>query len=158
MKRPHLAHSTGDQAGPDAAGATWKTRPAPMRQGPLDLLRLSTETLERAGRRPAPAFRTQVGGRWCRNLLTAPSVAGTDGNLSCGVGVMKRRGNSPLCRSVGENYPASGCRTRPSMPPAIVTTWPVTWPESSSEASTTTCRATSSGRATFSRAIVRVTR
>jgi hypothetical protein len=28
--------------------------------------------------------------------------------------------------------------TRPSMPPATVTTWPVTWPESASEASTTT--------------------
>ena len=31
------------------------------------------------------------------------------------------------------------------MPPATVTTSPVTWPESSSEASTTTARATSSG-------------
>ena len=34
---------------------------------------------------------------------------------------------------------ASSWTTRPSMPPATVTTWPVTWPESSSEASTTTC-------------------
>src|SRR5437764_386286 len=47
--------------------------------------------------------------------------------------------------------------TRPSMPPATVTTWPVTWPESSSEARTTTCRATSSGWATIFRALVRVT-
>ena len=31
------------------------------------------------------------------------------------------------------------------MPPATVTSWPVTWPESTSEASTTTCAATSSG-------------
>ena len=36
------------------------------------------------------------------------------------------------------------------MPPATVTSWPVTWPESTSEASTTTCAATSSGWATFS--------
>ena len=48
--------------------------------------------------------------------------------------------------------------TRPSMPPATVTTWPVTWPESSSEARTTTCRATSSGWATLRSAIVRETR
>ena len=41
------------------------------------------------------------------------------------------------------------------MPPATVTTWPVTWPESSSEASTTTWRATSSGCATLRSAIVR---
>src|SRR5438552_2348822 len=34
-------------------------------------------------------------------------------------------------------------------------TWPVTWPESLSEASTTTCGATSSGCATFFRALVR---
>ena len=39
----------------------------------------------------------------------------------------------------------SSWMTRPSMPPATVTTCPVTWPESSSEARTTTCRATSSG-------------
>src|SRR5919201_2227950 len=43
---------------------------------------------------------------------------------------------------------------RPSMPPATTTTWPVTWPESSSEARTTTWRATSSGRATLRSAIV----
>ena len=56
MKHHDLAHSGGDQAGPDAAGATWETRPAPMRQGPLALLRLSSETSERAGRRPALTF------------------------------------------------------------------------------------------------------
>ncbi len=37
------------------------------------------------------------------------------------------------------------CRSRPSMPPATVTTWPVTCPDTSSDARTTTCRATSSG-------------
>ena len=44
------------------------------------------------------------------------------------------------------------------MPPATVTSSPVTWPDSSSEASTTTARATSSGAATLRSAIVRVTR
>jgi hypothetical protein len=51
----------------------------------------------------------------------------------------------------------SSCTTRPSMPPATVITWPVTWPEISSEASATTCRATSSGWATLRSAIVRDT-
>ena len=44
------------------------------------------------------------------------------------------------------------------MPPATVTIWPVTWPDRTSEASTTTWAATSSGSATFSSGIVRVTR
>jgi hypothetical protein len=37
------------------------------------------------------------------------------------------------------------CRSLPSMPPATVTTWPVTCPDTSSDARTMTCRATSSG-------------
>ena len=44
------------------------------------------------------------------------------------------------------------------MPPATTTTWPVTCPESSSEESTTTWRATSSGWPTFRKGIVRVAR
>ena len=48
-----------------------------------------------------------------------------------------------------------GCSVRPSMPPATTTSWPVTWPESVSEARTTTCAATSSGCATLRSAIVR---
>ena len=44
------------------------------------------------------------------------------------------------------------------MPPATMTTWPVTWPESSSEARTTIWRATSSAWPTFRRAIVCVAR
>ena len=48
--------------------------------------------------------------------------------------------------------------TRPSMPPATVTTWPVTWPDRTGEARTTTWAATSWGCATFRRAIVRETR
>src|SRR5205814_265043 len=39
---------------------------------------------------------------------------------------------------------ASSWMVRPSIPPATVTSSPVTWPESSSEARTTTARATSS--------------
>src|SRR6266540_4054085 len=54
-------------------------------------------------------------------------------------------------------YWPSGCSSRPSMPPATVTTWPVTCPEISSDARATTWRATSSGRATLRSAIVRVT-
>src|SRR5436190_1586364 len=41
------------------------------------------------------------------------------------------------------------------MPPATVTTWPVTWPETTGEASATTWAATSSGWATLRSAIVR---
>ena len=44
------------------------------------------------------------------------------------------RGNGQLSR-----------RTRPSMPPATVTTSPVTWPDTTSDASITATRATSSG-------------
>src|SRR6187397_1086570 len=51
MKRHGLTQSGGDQAGPDAAGATWETRPAPLRQGPLALLRLFGDV--RAGRAAA---------------------------------------------------------------------------------------------------------
>jgi hypothetical protein len=47
---------------------------------------------------------------------------------------------------------------RPSIPPATVTSSPVTWPDSSSEARTTTARATSSATATLRSAIVRLRR
>jgi hypothetical protein len=44
------------RAGPDAAGATRQRERLLMRQEPLNLLRFSSETLERAGRRPALSF------------------------------------------------------------------------------------------------------
>src|SRR5881628_3780943 len=100
MKRHHLAHTAGDQAAPDAAGATWKTRPAPMRQGPLELLRLSSETSERAGRRPALTFLSSRGANelpklsndsFCCPGLTASFPAAQEWR--------KRRGNSPLRRA-----------------------------------------------------------
>ena len=53
---------------------------------------------------------------------------------------------------------ASAWTVRPSIPPATVTSSPVTWPDSSSEARTTTARATSSARATLRSAIVRLRR
>ena len=46
-----------------------------MRQGPLELLRLSTETLERAGRRPAPAFLDSSEANELPKLWTTPFVA-----------------------------------------------------------------------------------
>lgn len=71
-----------------------------------------------------------------------------------GVGLRSPR----LRRAAGELLEASashsGWTMRPSMPPATVITWPETWPESSSELRMTTCRATSSGCATFRNAIV----
>jgi hypothetical protein len=57
-----------------------------------------------------------------------------------------------------ETAHASSWMVRPSIPPATVTSSPVTWPESSSEASTTTARATSSATATLRNAIVRLRR
>ena len=51
---------------------------------------------------------------------------------------------------------ASAWTVRPSIPPATVTSSPVTWPESSSEARTTTARAMSSATATLRSAIVRL--
>ncbi len=58
-------------------------------------------------------------------------------------------------RSTWRPFRRQSCRTRPSIPPATTTTWPVTCPEISSEASATTCRATSSGCATLRSGIVR---
>src|SRR5262249_41264930 len=79
------------------------------------------------------------------------SRLGTDGNqLSRGA---SRRGG-------GRRRPShfrSSWTVRPSMPPPTTTSCPVTWPERVSEASTTTCAATSSGCATLRSAIVRVT-
>src|SRR4029077_19186699 len=53
---------------------------------------------------------------------------------------------------------ASAWIVRPSIPPATVTSSPVTWPESLSDASTTTARAMSSACATLRSAIVRLRR
>src|SRR5262249_3033039 len=61
-------------------------------------------------------------------------------------------------RGSGEGLGFRHCSwtVRPPLPPATVTSSPLTWPESSSEARTTTARATSSATATFRSAIVRL--
>jgi hypothetical protein len=65
---------------------------APMRQEPLDPLRFSSETLERAGRRPALAFSDSSFSCKLPKRSANSSQPGTDGNLSCGAGVAKWTG------------------------------------------------------------------
>ena len=61
------------------------------------------------------------------------------------VGDDRRVGREPLLEAAH----ASSWMVRPSIPPATVTSSPVTWPDSSSEARTTTARATSSATRDF---------
>src|SRR5262249_31426087 len=69
-----------------------------------------------------------------------------------------RHDRSLLGEPLEEAAHAGSWMVRPSIPPATVTSSPVTWPESSSDARTTTARATSSAWATFRSAIVRLRR
>jgi len=148
---------------------------APMRQEPLDPLRFSSETLERAGRRPALAFSDSSFSCKLPKRSANSSEPGTDGNLSCGAGVAKwtgmpvaspcrrkktaaretdghagkagmaskrhrkrclsarplagiasdasvRRGSGEVDRDACRFAVHYSCRSRPSMPPATVTT------------------------------------
>src|SRR5579862_4937904 len=61
-------------------------------------------------------------------------------------------------QALQESAHASAWTVRPSIPPATVTSSPVMWPDSSSEARTTTARAMSSATATLRSAIVRLSR
>jgi hypothetical protein len=153
IKRWLPTHNPEYRAGPDAAGAT-RYREGSTAAGATRSTAVSSETLERAGRRPALSFRIQdlrPKRRRIQQLLRSP---GTDGNLSCGTGVAKWTG-MPVASPCSSKKTATraklaspqrhSCRSRPSMPPATVTTWPVTCPDTSSDARTTTCRATSSG-------------
>ena len=90
-------------------------------------------------------------------MLSRTPWPGTDGNQSCGCGDCGAGDeDTPALFSMrAEEREGYSWMTRPSMPPATVTTWPVTCPDSSSDASTTTWRATSSGCATLRSAIVR---
>jgi hypothetical protein len=86
-----------------------------------------------AGQSPAPAadrsrFPAIQAIRSNADLSLGSSVVGTDGNRSTARAGRPRSGR-PLFHS---------WITRPSMPPATVTTSPVTWPEISSEARTMT--------------------
>ena len=106
----------------------------------------------------APSRRSDAAGRSSVGCEPTASMRGgarfrTDGTSSKALG----GGRGVPCAAACA-FAQSSWTTRPSMPPATVTTWPVTWPESSSEASTTTWRATSSGCATLRSAIVRETR
>src|SRR5207245_5726818 len=124
------------RAGPDAAGATSESLlqgdPGGARRRPLLRFLDSSWT----GRLPMP--------------VVTPGP-GTDGNHSCGLR-SDGGGGRGLRRHLLGVRPRRRLRyswtTRPSMPPATVTIWPVTCAVSRGEARTTTWAATSSDRAT----------
>ena len=72
------------------------------------------------------ASRTEGGDAWAALRIAAARFQdpwpGTDGNHSCRQGQDGAASGPPSCA-------LSSWSTRPSMPPATVTTWPVTWPE-----------------------------
>src|SRR3954470_20708292 len=140
MKWPPLAIvRRHNRAGPDAAGATSENLlPRRPRRGqaaaPLVFFRLKTE----AARADSSCDSYGVG-------LTAIFPAAAE--------------DSAPDEDSGATYIFHpSCTTRPSMPPATVTTWPVTWPEMTGDASATTCAATSSGCVTLRSAMVRAMR
>src|SRR2546421_4317508 len=99
------------RVGPDAAGAT--SEPSP--QG------------DPGGARRRPRLRYLEALHQSRVTRLVPMFLptpgpGTDGNHSCGFGDGE---------AAGEDTAASfhSWINRPSIPPATVTTWPVTWPE-----------------------------
>src|SRR5438128_9132796 len=132
---PAIDSQKAYRAGPDAAGATSET------------------LLQRRPRRGQAAAPLAFSGSSWKRRLPIPVLTpgpGTDGNHSCGL--------RSAVAADEDSAATSSCTTRPSMPPATVTTWPVTWPDRTGDARTTTWAATSSGCATLRRAIVRETR
>ena len=136
---PH-AHSNY-RAGPDAAGAT-RNREGSNAAGATHLLRFSSETLERAGRRPALSFpgssKRAIVPKRPNELLVRPGLT-----ASIPAAQEWRSGQRWLslrraAEEDGHAGKAQSCSSRPSIPPATVTTCPVTCPDSSSEARTTT--------------------
>jgi hypothetical protein len=88
IKRSRPTHNPDYRAGPDAAGAT-RYREGSNAAGATRSTAVSSETLERAGRRPALSFpdsRLAPETPKIQRLLRSP---GTDGKLSCGTGVAK---------------------------------------------------------------------
>ena len=104
-----------NRAGPDAAGATRRTRVRPRcGWGHSISLLFSSEMSERAGRRPALAFRAQVGPTRCRRDENSFRGHGTDGKLSPGALESKRRAQLVASPFLG----LSGSRTvRSPRPP-----------------------------------------
>jgi len=104
IKRCHPAHSAGDRAGPDAAGATRKNEAGPgAARATRNLLRLSSETSERAGRRPARRIWTD------RPPAYPPRSASqaTPSGLKLGQRGAETASNSSCCPGLTASIPAA---------------------------------------------------
>ena len=106
IKRCHPAHSAGDRAGPDAAGATRKNEAGPgAARATRNLLRLSSETSERAGRRPARRIWTDMPAERAYPPWSASQA--TPSGLKSGQRGAETASNSSCCPGLTASIPAA---------------------------------------------------
>ena len=132
-------------------------RPRPRARDAGAAARLGRDRLAAASRPGSSCGRrsaTLRASAWPRVPASSGSVPSLRSSTRAGGSSRRPSGSCELDAGVALRQ-SSSWTTRPSIPPATVTTWPLTWPERTSEASTTTWAATSSGCATFRSAIVR---